>query len=83
MLKVKAISKCHQRRSKRECLPQQPETHGVRAEVWQKQRRLLGWGTAMEPTQEATEESKRTITVFKEEYEVKLGEFLRDNELLV
>ena len=32
--------------------------------------------------QEATEESKRTVTAFKEEDEMKLVEFLRDNELL-
>ena len=36
----------------------------------------------MEATQEASEEMKRTVAVFKERDELKLVEFLRDNELL-
>ena len=34
------------------------------------------------PTQEALEESKRTVLVFNEEDELKLVEFFKDNELL-
>ena len=36
----------------------------------------------MRATQEATKESKRTVAVFKEEDEMTLFEFLKDNELL-
>ena len=36
----------------------------------------------MSATQETTEESKRTVAVFKEEDELKPVEFLKDNELL-
>ena len=36
----------------------------------------------MTATQEAAEESKKTVAMFKEEDEMKLVEFLRDIELL-